>query len=283
MAGVVLDIIDGELSQDERGVHHRRVAVVHGVGGAASDRLYNAMATPGVPQFGEPHPIVPLLWVTRRSVRPADNDNTIFHVECEYGVPDIAAPDIPPDGEEAYTFEVGTVLESTTTERDVNGDQIFTEFDWAIGTNASGDRVVFDPRHNPNGYLSNESWHELQVGTVEYQSPLTTLRYGRVEDRSPLAVAKKYVGKVNSKGILGDPPRMWLCKGIVGRWRSDGRYNVEYEFQRNEETWDPLVIHTREDGSFVEEPVEGESMKRPRIWREADFHELNLRLPRRAD
>ncbi len=276
MATVSIDIVEGsEVQQDANGYYHRRVAIVSGLSGTASVKIYNALIDPGIPQLYELHPTIAFIQCYRRRGRALDSG--IVEVDCEYQL--IPADDAAVAGGEV-TLEVGTTLQATTTERDHQGNQIFTTHTTNIGVSAAGDRVVFDPKHNINDWTSIETRKEHQVGQVAYFKPMTVLRYSRLEAGNPRVKSRSYVGTINKTPLFGDPKHYWLCSRLSGQRQVSGLYRVNYEFQRNIDGWDALIIHTQEDGKFIQEPVSGDSLRVFQVYPDRDFTRLGLTLPR---
>lgn len=228
MPSVVIDIIDGsDLIETEDAIEKTRIALVKDVtNGTNAEREWDALSASGVPAIGDAlGSTAPLSNVTlvRRSVRPASKGSTHqMEVVLEYSSRRLAIAD--PDDETLPTYESGTVLQTFSTNQDVNGNKVVLQYtypsDYAINPDDAGKTITTG-------------------ATFDVQRPATTEVMRRVEvgiDPEPLAEA--YVGKVNNATWLNRAPGVWLCTGITGTSRDAGvTWEMEYTFQKNSDGW----------------------------------------------
>lgn len=253
---------------DQNGPHAVQTAYVKGLRGSPAARLYYAAMAPGMPRYGNFHAVIPSLPVSR------------VHVDLIKGTTDQATVTITygfstggdryfvnePDDETLPQIEILTTVQPARTQFDIDGNQILVTY------------VVEDEE-------AGTSTPVTQAGTVDYMLPMETVRYMRREAQDPQAKARLYVGRINSVGIFGDIQHMWLCSRLGGPSDDGGAtFNVTYEFQRNPDSWDPVVVPTDPETGQprVLSPADiasGLAVVQVRLLPEADFSELNLTLP----
>lgn len=260
---------------DQNGPHAVQTAYVKGLRGSPAARLYYAAMAPGMPRYGNFHPVISDLPVSRVHVNLIQGTTDQATVTINYGFPTGGDQYFvnDPDDETLPQLEVSSTVQPVTTQFEI-------------------DPVTGVPKQIIVAYLLPPPAGEpgptgpiKQAGSVEYMLPMETVRYTRRERDNPQDKAGDYVGRINSRGVFGDEAHMWLCSRLGGP--SDDRgasFNVTYEFQKNPDSWDPFVTPT--------DPVTGQlrvltaddlalvdGARHVQIYRTADFWELNLTLP----
>lgn len=262
---IVLDSIsDAFIEQSTNGVSVRRVAIVSGISGSSATVLGNALLAPGIPRFGDSHPIYN---TTVQSVRaePASNQSPdTVKVIIDYGFPQPSGDDfgIIVDEVAPPTIEVISTVQSVTTNKDVDNKLITVS------------KTTTDAQGNPTT--------DTQGGTVSFQAPMTTVRFRRKEPFSPGNKSVLYTGKINSGPIDGFAPHTWLCTNLSGISNDGGNtYNVTYEFQHNIDTWDAVIVWTDPKTGLPDPAVDANGnitsgVAVVQIYREIDFSPLQL-------
>jgi hypothetical protein len=261
-----IDVVEGgSLSETQDGYECVRVAWVDGLSGRPDERLYNAVRAAGVPRFGDPHPSIPNLRVVQRSAAfEGGNDRVV--VTLTYRVPQ--ANESPPSdatgNTQAGIVRVGSTVQGATTQKDVAGEPITV-------------RHVFPADHEDPEFAGRTI---TQGADVELSIPQLVLTETRRENGTPADTARAYVGKVNQFAIFGGAARTWLCTRIEGTTNDGGlTYEVTYEFQYAEATWDAVVVfRDPKTQRPVDAPVSGEGLKTVQVYRVANFAALGLSL-----
>lgn len=259
---VKANIIKGEtLSEDADGFRSVVVYQVTGLSGNANARLYNALLADGVPQFGEPHPVIGGIRVSDRQAKPVSGSSTTG-VEITITYEALKPESQPPDDTQPAQVSVGSSLESTVTQLDISGNQILVSHTFV--------------EDDEDGNVQTRT--RTQGGEVEYQVPSMVLRFTRRESAAPDGKANAYVGKVNSDIFGGQPAHGWLCTRIEGTSDDGGQtYTVTYEFQRNKESWLATVVYIDpETGRPPPGLVAGQGIKQVQVYEAVPFSGLNL-------
>jgi len=252
---VKIDIIDGTtIKQTFGGYETERIAIVTGLTGDGHTRLYNALNTAGVPEYGDAHPTIPSLTVQERSGSPDAAD--IVRIRLVYRTY-TTSYGAPPEGTKPLV-EVGTALVSMNTSEDVNGTVVTVSYGTA----------------------------QTQTAVIPVDRPHTVIRLTRTEYYDPTEKSAEYTGKVNMAGweiAPSSPARTWRCNGITGR-SSDGEvtYAVTYEFEYKEDipsgNWDVIYQYTDPiTGTTPGDVVEGTGRKTVQVYTMANFNNLNLK------
>lgn len=286
---VKVDIDDGpsvELTKD--GYRAVRIARVFGVPGDGAVRLFHALNAKRVPKYGDLHPVIAGLPVSRVHAALESGSTDIATVTCEYFYPtggnmhfanieDVRNAGLP-------QLEIISTVQPATT-------QFYLD-------DAGNKHQILLPytRTDPETQTSTEL--PLQSGTVEYQLPMTVFRYMRRE-RTPVdmirSTARQYVGAINSIAIFGEVGiHYWMCTRLDGVSDDAGQTsNVTYEFQRHPETWNPVAIYVDPDtqlpvtdtetlppGLIDGKRIGGApgGIGRFRIYDTLDFNQLNLTI-----
>ncbi|MGH2437498.1 MAG: hypothetical protein ACRDFA_10935 [bacterium] len=254
-----IDIIEGaSLTETQDGYEAIRVAWVDELTGRADERLYNAVRAAAVPQYGDPHPSIPGLRVVQRSAALEKGSDRVL-ITLTYRVPQAneAPPSDPSGNTSAGVVRVGSTVQGGTTQKDIFGDAITVKHKFP---------------GNPE--------FETQGADVELSIPQLVLSETRKERSTPANTARAFVGKVNQFAIFGGAARTLLCTRIEGTTQDGGlTYEVTYEFQFNEQTWDATVVfRDTNTGRPVENPVNNQGIKTVRVYREVNFAALGLSL-----
>lgn len=271
---VKVDIDEGpSVTIDQDGPHATRVARVFGLRGTPSARLWYATQAPGVPRYGDHHPWIEFLPVSRvHAVLASEGTTDIATVTIDYGFSPggIGSPtyfDNEPSETALPQVEVLTTVQPATTQ-------------FELGIAGDKRQIVVSKMVNVEDEAETE-----QAGSVEFQLPMETVRYMRREVQNPQGKARLYVGTINSTGVFNDGPHYWMCTRLDGMSDDGGAtFNVTYEFQRNPDTWDPTVIFTDpETGKpavLTQNEINlGNAVKQVTIYRQTNFWLLNLTLP----
>jgi hypothetical protein len=273
------DIVEGASFRDgENGREAVRVFTLSGITGDPPARIARALERPIIPRRMDPHPTEPGIICLDLSARALDP--TIVEVTATYGVP--ATQSLLPENEAARgVMEVGATVSAATTQKDVNGDAIMV----------TGRRFVH--RDDPDGAgallqslgIVSGFRFEDQGGDVEIQIPMPAMRVSRIEPANPWRLARTYVGRVNARRWNDGEPRTWLCTAINGTTNDFGKtFEVSYEFQFNDETWDATVVYIDPDtGQPTSEAIELlrrgiPAIRTVQVYRTIDFDPLGLRF-----
>lgn len=275
------------------------VIVVSGIleklSGPAETVLVDALYAPDMPEVGTdyygvtPFADVP---VDEVEVTPIAGSPSKANVRIRYAYPTGSDGFTNfPDETASAQIEVVSAVVPMTTEFCYSGEDNVTKYQILLRYYLP----LLDDDGNPIG--SSEQYRN-QVGEVEVQVPVEIVRYRRREAFNPHLKARKYVGTINSTGVFNDGPHMWLCTRLGGPSDDGGlSYNVTYEFQRNVDSWDKVVVCRDSDTGYPVEltnaeaaalanlyaPPLGEGEPPPaakcRVYREADWNSLGLTLP----
>ena len=161
-------------------------------------------------------------------------------------------------------MRVGSTVQGGTTQKDVQGNAITV-------------RHVFPSDHEDPEFAGRTI---TQGADVELSIPQLVLTETRKERATPANTARAYVGSVNQFAIFGGAARTWLCTRIEGTTNDAGAtYEVTYEFQYAEQTWDAVVVFRDPNTQRpVDAPEEGEGIKTVQVYRVANFAALGLSL-----
>lgn len=284
---VTVDITDGpsvEISKD--GPRATRVARVSNLPGGGADRLWFAINAVGVPKYGDSHPVIPGLPVSRVSAVLASEGTTdIATVTCEYFYPTggnlhfANIEDIRSAPRSMPQLEITSTVQPTTTQFHLDDQNQYHQI------------VLPYTRHPPTGASGPSQPLPLQPGNVEYQLPMMVFRFARREPADAYVgdAARDYVGTINSVAVFGETGvHYWMCTRIDGVSDDGGKtYNVTYEFQRNPDTWNPVVIYVDPNTQLPVTDAETlppglnvvNGIGRFRIYRATDFNGLGLNIP----
>ncbi len=228
------DVGTARLERTTSGLRLFTSAIVEDVRGGADNLLWNAMNAAGVPRFGELHRFLGLP-VNRLDAQLLEDSSKNVLVNIEYGV-DADVSDLfdqdPDDPDASPRLEVSSTMQAARTELELKPD---------------GSRppiVLTFTRPIPPTVPPGPTTEVLtQTGSVEFQVPMSIVRFYRRERAHPLSRSRGFIGHVNLTGVFGDPARWWLITRMDGVTVDRGAtWNVTYEFQQNRSTWDPDVV-----------------------------------------
>ena len=118
-----------------------------------------------------------------------------------------------------------------------------------------------------------------QGGEVHFFQAQRILKVRGIKSTNrPWLIANAIVGAVNRSSWQGEGPREWMCTNIswtlLDRWVSP-RYWLLYEFQHNEDTWDPTAVFIdSRTGRPATELVAGTGYKTIQFARGVDFEAI---------
>jgi len=281
---ITSDVLDGgRLEHGPNGFIAHRTIHVEDIPGDGAAVLYNALLVRGVPYYGQSHPTIIGLPCSDRVVTLLPKCQHKARIDIVYQFPsgsgNIYVNDPDDMSPEAATIEVATTVQGAQTQRDyLGGDLEVPEYIY--------DEVVVDPVTGTS--TTRPAVIPRRVVTVEYQLPMTIVRYRRRErpvvDGVPLfEKSKLYTGKINAATsahptTFGDPKHYWLIAGITGQSDDGGQsVNVTYEFQRNPDTWITLLTPKDTQGNVPPDLPEQYKVEK-RLYEDIDFWPLNLTL-----
>ena len=259
------DLIRGHsLSEGPDGYELKRVFLVTEVEGTPEAKIINALRSVGVIR-GDFHPADGTIQADVIDVKPADSDGSTsqFFVTITYRR--IQLNFAPPDEAVLPQLTVGSTVQSTKTNFDAFGETMFTEYN----------EVDVDD----DGLETRRIVATKQKAEVEVQVPQTVIRLSRKENQPPFEKSKTFVGTINATTFAGDPAHYWLCTRIEGTSSDGGKtYQVEYEFQRNTDTWNAVVTFRDENNDIPTDILnfEGTAIKEYQVYPEIDFGSLRL-------
>ena len=250
---VTIDIKDGaRISRTKNGYRADRIAIVSGVTGSASARLYNAITDSGLPAYGSAHPSISTIYLNDITGDVIDPD-TVKLTLSYYDDPTNA------DGGETTSRASGT----TTIEEvklDINGDAMVTQYTGASIPIISGETF-----------------------TAEVERPRVTFDFEFTSSTFPKSTIDTYLGKINSVIWNGYPVKTILCTAVNTDKQGDD-YKIRISFAYNPDTWvflaktsyyPPLLDHP----SNVDSSLDLATGTRPwDVYSTADFSPLALTL-----
>jgi hypothetical protein len=255
---VVQDLVkEHRISRDSSGFEAERAFYVDGIGGSSDNRLYAAMTTAGIPQFGDPHPIIPDVLVTKASARMMNSSDQI-KVTVTYSIPDPEDDLIQSEEDTADTdgtLRVSTSLANETVWADINGDLLKAEWKSATG----GTKVT-------------------KYAGIDVQKPQIQVDFSRVESGTPKTAISDYLGKVNSVPWSGFPAGTWLCTNISSTEEQEGT-KVDYGFSYNPNGWQAIITVNLTQAQIEDLPPDiesGNGYSAYDIYPTADFNALGL-------
>lgn len=261
MATVTVDIIDGHglRKSAENGYETDRIAIVTGVTGDGSARLYNAVNTTGVPAIGDAHPDIAVAHLRSIDARPKDSDTVELVLKYrESTSTHISLKDDP-------EISVGASVSQIETNKDADDNVIAVQYTY------------------PSTYTKREEYagktHD-QGGLVSRLMPQRTytVRKRLSATASQIEATNDiYQGKVNAFAWRGYQPRTWLCVGISGQSNDGGQtYAVTYQFQYNPYTWDTVVTFIDPNDGKPPINLDANGVKYVKVYNEIDFAGLGI-------
>ena len=247
---LIIDLADGTGAKYARhGWEIDRPAIVQNVEGDGYKKVVNALACPGLPFIGWPHPYLPNTYLEEITV--AAVTGSTVHLRLHYANPSKRA------NAESPTIEYG----SSMTQLSVNTDKEGTKLSVTYGGVS-------------------------QRGIVSIAATEKHLVYHRIETSDPEAKWFEYDGAVNSITWRGKAARTWFCVIRASSSNNGVTWEVTYEFYYRDsyrsdvvETWDARVAYNDPaTGRPPDDVVEGTGVKNFRCIKEKDFNLLLLNL-----
>ena len=246
------DLLTSQIIEiDSAGYHVERVFVTDSTVGSKEARLYNVSQLSGIPQFNDPHPVIPEIFVSNVRVEPLKSGEQ-FKITVNYD---------PLTTEEGQTEETGgtgavSISSGTVVDRtykDINGELLFVNY-----TSVSGLTVTV----------------REAIRAVDVQRPQTSVTLKRTESEIPKDQLQSYVGLVNSIEWSGFPEKTWLCTGINVSQNKD-QWDVEYQFSYNKNTW-AAEININVDNVVPIDVSLGNGLAIYDVYESINFNELGL-------
>jgi len=261
MTRISKDMLDGEVVLSTKGDRARRSFQVTELVGADFARLVSAAKASGLPQKGEPHPALSGVRVLDVTARPT-NDPSIAIVDVDYGVP--SASDISSSSDGAEVSITASLITEETT-RDIFGNFLRTTWTFRFSTADPGD---------PDGNRSiQEATLSSNIHRLEVQVPTFSVQFTRIEKSPPLALTRKFSGKVNSGAFLNESQDAWLCT-ISSTQQGPNEHRVVYSFTFNRRGWQAILTHTV-DG-VIPEDLTADGVQVKQVYSRRNFSSLGL-------
>ena len=265
MATVTVNIVDGgsaRICYDKNGAKAwelNRIAVVSGLSAGTKQDILAEAITALIDVVGDigseegTYPTRPTAHITE--FQPENESDTVVRVRIVY-------KDYLVD---LGRIEVGAAISQVETNRWWDGTRI------AVGYTYSSSYAP-DPRG-----VAGTTVNPPQGGRTTKLAPEATVRLCRKEYGSPLVKATQYVGTMNDNTFMALPAKRWLCTKIQGISEDRIWFDVEYEFQAREDTWDNEVgFINPDDGMVPSDAVEGNGILRVQVQKMMNFTNLNL-------
>ena len=152
----------------------------------------------------------------------------------------------------SVTFTADTVTEKVT--EDIRGRPLKTEY------------------YNLRTFGITRLTHEADV-----DKPLWTVTIRKTLNRLPKTEAQVFIATVNSRGWSGFRAKTWLCRNIQSTQRPDGKFDTDFVFSYNPNTW-RLIVNTKVDGLIPADVRNGNGRKRFDVYKLQDFNRLRVRF-----
>lgn len=251
---IIKDIIESHsVRRTAAGYGVDRIFVISDVTGSADARLYNAIQNASLPQYGDPHPVIPEIQVTDIQASPVSGESENVKIRVTYSIP---SSDDSAEGSEGGTGRavITSSLTNEQTHFDINGDLIKASYTSALNAIST----TYAP--------------------VDVQRPQMRVTLTRRESEIPKENLKKFLGRVNSVAWSGFPPITWLCSGISVR-EIDGAFDVDYSFEYREERWKGELVLPIDAADAQDSPIDkdtGNGFALFDVYHAANFNELGL-------
>ncbi len=262
----VSDLLDqASLTFDSGGMKIVRKFLCEGLQETGSKKLYEAVTLPDIPLYGSFHPTVPGIVVSSLNVVPVSDSPSKAWVVVNYEPP--SHSNSQPSESAPPTTEFGATSSNIETSQDANDNEMKLTHTWPQKIVALADGT-------------NEAVPETtitQPTKVSVQEAHPYVSFQRMEP-SPFNTEKVLlcVGRVNSVAWFTGAPRTWYCAAIRARLEGDV-FQVSYEFQYREKTWDVVsIFNDPSTGLPVELDGNGNDIGTFQIYKEIDFNVLNL-------
>ena len=236
---LTIDLADGTGATYARhGWQIDRPAIVEDVPGDGYKRVVNALACPGLPSIGWPHPYMPNTYLEEITV--AAISGSAVHLRLHYANPSKRA------NVESPTIEYNSGMTSEETSEDKDGADITV------------------------------SYGGVTLGSIAHVAASSkAITFTRVELADPRAKWMEYDGAVNSAAFLGEAARTWFCVIRAASSNNGITWEVTYEFSYKFDTWDARMYWR--DPSTGLPPADYE-VELYRCIKEKDFNLLLLNL-----
>ncbi len=251
---IVKDIVASHtLRRTADGYGVDRIFIISDVTGSPEARLYNATIRAGIPQFGEPHPVIPDIQVTDIQASPESNESENVKVRVTYSIPN--KDDNEEDSDELSTGipVISSGLTQEDTSLDINGEYLRVTF-------VGGGAIT------------------TKYETVSVQRPQMRVTLSRIEPTIPKQAIAGYLGRVNGSTWSGFGAKTWLMAG-VNVSQENAKYRVEYSFIYRPDTWQAEVtvrIPADVIEAFPPDKQTGNGYGKFDVYKFADFNRLGL-------
>lgn len=248
------------------GIEATDVYVVSAVTGPAAIRPYLATQRPGIPQYGDRHPIKGL---------------SIDSVTCR---PEVDSPN---------TFRIVTVARRPVIDSGSTGDEdeidetdlgtlsfFYTVRDQSTQFDADGNQITVTHTYTAADAHDRAGIEVTQGGEVSIQTWQQGIRYTRRESTAPASLQADYGGRLNEREWNGYPAKTVLCVGVDGETQDGGAtWSVNYNFLldtfRNFKA-DVLFADPEDGGKPPPGLVEGKGYKSVDVYPVVDFGPLRI-------
>lgn len=249
---VTIDIKDGAtISYGKDGYRADRVAIVTGVTGTASQKMYNAINDVGLPNYGDAHPSISTIYLNELSAEVIDT--VTIKVTLRY----YDDPSTADGGQTTSRASVTTAVEETN--EDISSNRLETRY----GTTG----------------VDYQKWF-----TAEVERPRVTFDFEYTESTFPKTTIDTYVGKINSAIWNSYAIETILCTGVNVDQQGDD-YLVRVSFAYNPDTWAfnavikdkalPLLAHSSDPDAGISLTT---GVRAFDVYNTVDFTPLGLTL-----
>ena len=235
-----------------------RKFIISEISGNRPDIIPNAVFASGVPKVGDIHPTVEFqicTSITTEVIGAVEVAVNVTYSSAEFAVDEEA---------QVHITISGTVQSVVTNEFFVSGEKqlMILEYEYPADEDPEGTAIA-----------------KKIVPTASKEQALIVVTLRRLESKTPLNKAAKFVDKTNSKTFLGTGKKTWLCTSINGVSSDGGKtYEVTYVFEYRREDWDVVLAFTDKDTGLIPIDVEDqpEAKKKFQLQDTLDFGNLNL-------
>ena len=236
---LTIDLADGSGATYARhGWQIDRTAIVEDVEGDGYKKVVNALACPGLPFIGWPHPYLPNTYLEEITV--AAISGSTVHLRLHYSNPSKRA------NAESPTIEYNSGMSSEQTSKDKDAIEMTASYGG-----------------------------KSEKGVANVAASSKAITFTRVEAADPRAKWMEYDGAVNSIPFLGEAARTWFCVIRAASSNNGITWEVTYEFSYKFDTWDARV-YWRDPATGC--PPDDYEVELYRCIKEKDFNLLLLFL-----
>src|SRR6185312_6116115 len=206
-----------------------------------------------IPAYGDPHPLVPGLYVSIIEADPVKNSRTCARVKVRYSSPELSS--VPNVVKVAIG---GSSRAKILSKSPADGSLLTVKYT------------------DPSGNVLQQF---LQIPVL---SPNTILQFTRQELKSPLKLSTVLRRTVNSAPWQGGNAKTWICRAIDATSLNNlTRYEVKYTFEYDPDGWERLEYYTDpytgkipDDVQLSSDGSKGIASIQP--YATADFNQLGL-------